>query len=144
MWRHCNLRDICFDSCSLSKLTQVGWKKIICIFQKLSFERIIFMFIFFFYRGPAIKVRTGLIDLKNPGDTLQERTVVERISHPNYRYPRKYHDIALLKLQAPFDLNQYVRPACLQVQTSIAEKSAIASGFGKTNTSWFLFKNKNK
>jgi len=64
---------------------------------------------------------------------MQERNIVERIKHPNYKAPMRYHDIALFKLDRPLELNSRVRPACLEVNTQISDKSAIASGFGKTS-----------
>lgn len=84
-------------------------------------------------RGPASKVRAGLIDLTNPGDSMQERDVAERITYPDYKASIRYHDIALLKLDRPLELNPRVRPTCLEVNSQIPGKSAIASGFGKTS-----------
>ncbi|XP_071556799.1 serine protease snk-like [Temnothorax nylanderi] len=84
-------------------------------------------------KGPASKVRVGLIDLLTPGDAMQERDVAERIKYPEYKSSVKYHDIALLKLDHPLELNPRVRPACLETNSQIPGKSAIASGFGKTS-----------
>lgn len=86
-----------------------------------------------FPRGPASKVRVGLIDLSTPGDAMQERNVVDRIKHPDYQFSVRYHDIALLKLDHPLELNPRVRPACLETGLQIPGESAIASGFGKTS-----------
>lgn len=94
---------------------------------------IIINIIYIFFRGPASKVRVGLIDLLTPGDAMQERNVVERIKYPDYKFSVRYHDIALLKLDHPLELNPRVRPACLEVNPQIPGKSAIASGFGKTS-----------
>ncbi|XP_034942335.1 serine protease snake [Chelonus insularis] len=88
-------------------------------------------------KGPAIKVRVGTISTKALEPTMQERDIVERIGHPEYRLPLRYNDIALLKLDQPLDFNEYIRPACLEVE-SMQELSMtrklhfIASGFGKT------------
>ncbi|XP_011341349.1 serine protease snake isoform X2 [Ooceraea biroi] len=83
--------------------------------------------------GPATKVRAGLINLSTPDDAMQERNIVERIKHPDYKGSVRYHDIALFKLDRPLELNPRVRPACLEASTQISGKSAIASGFGKTS-----------
>jgi len=64
---------------------------------------------------------------------MQERNIVERIKHPDYNASVRYHDIALFKLDRPLELNARVRPACLEVNTQVSDKSAIASGFGKTS-----------
>ncbi|XP_012220460.1 serine protease snake-like isoform X2 [Linepithema humile] len=84
-------------------------------------------------KGPAAKVRVGLIDLSTPDDVMQERDIVERIKHPDYKSSIRYHDIALLRLDRSLELNSRVRPACLEVNSQIPGKSAIASGFGKTS-----------
>lgn len=91
-----------------------------------------------FLRGPASKVRVGLIHLLTPGDAMQERNVAERITHPDYKFSVRYHDIALLKLEDPLELNPQVRPACLEIKSEIPGKSAIASGFGKTAYGQYL------
>lgn len=76
-------------------------------------------------------VRVGLTNQKNPEDAMQERAVAERIKHPEYKPPIRYHDIALIRLAEPFDLNSEVRPACLHTENEIPGTKAIASGFGK-------------
>lgn len=68
---------------------------------------------------------------------MQERKIAERIKHPDYKPSVKYHDIALFKLDRPLELNPRVRPACLEVNSQIPGKSAIASGFGKTSYGQF-------
>ena len=93
-----------------------------------------------FLRGPASKVRVGLIDLMTPDDVMQERNVAERIKHPDYKFSVRYHDIALLKLEQPLELNPQVRPACLEIESQLPGKSAIASGFGKTSYGQYLLK----
>ncbi|KYQ48361.1 Serine protease snake [Trachymyrmex zeteki] len=84
-------------------------------------------------KGPASKVRVGLIDLLAPGDAVQERNVAERIKYPDYKSSVKYYDIALIKLEQLLELNPRVRPACLEIESQLPGKSAIASGFGKTS-----------
>lgn len=63
---------------------------------------------------------------------MQERNVKERLTHPDYKVPLRYNDIALLKLEKPVDLTAEVRPACLEVEENLVDKKFIASGFGKT------------
>lgn len=55
------------------------------------------------------------------------------IVHPEYRYPQKYNDIALLKTKYTVELNKYVRPACLNTKRDIGERKAVAMGWGKTD-----------
>ncbi|XP_011497272.1 PREDICTED: serine protease snake-like [Ceratosolen solmsi marchali] len=84
------------------------------------------------FRGPAQCVRTGTTKLHEPESGYQDRVIVERIKHPNYTPPARYHDIALLKLEKSLELNAAVRPACLDIDSQLIGTSAIASGFGKT------------
>ncbi|XP_043268692.1 serine protease snake-like isoform X2 [Venturia canescens] len=82
------------------------------------------------------KIRVGLTDLKNPESGMQERKVVERIAHPEYKIPARYHDIALLKIDKPLEMEAGVRPACLEVDSNLPlsqKQGAIASGFGRTS-----------
>lgn len=66
---------------------------------------------------------------------MEERTVVEKIPHPEYKIPARYHDIALLKIDKPLKLGAAIRPACLEVETNLTvfqKEKPIASGFGTT------------
>lgn len=54
------------------------------------------------------------------------------MAHPSYRSPQQYHDVGLVELAKGVRFNQYARPACLNSQTNIPEKRALASGWGLT------------
>lgn len=84
------------------------------------------------FSGPAIRVRVGITNLLEDEEDSQERKVAQRIKHPDYRPPSKYHDLGLIKLDHPLELNSRVRPACLETNFNLPGKQAIASGFGKT------------
>lgn len=64
---------------------------------------------------------------------MQERNIAERIKHPKHMLPSRYHDIALIKVDRPFDLNADVRPACLHTVADLPGTRAIATGFGKVS-----------
>ncbi|KAK0084920.1 hypothetical protein PV325_006122 [Microctonus aethiopoides] len=83
--------------------------------------------------GPAIKVRVGIINLNDAGSNMQERNVINRQKHPDYKLPSRYNDIALLTLDKPLDLNADVRPGCLEFELSPPGKHVIATGFGRTS-----------
>lgn len=85
----------------------------------------------FIFRGPAQRVRLGVINLDSK-ENLQEILVSARIAHPEHKPPAKYNDIALLKLVYPVNFSPFVRPACLNTQAYIPQPTAIATGFGKT------------
>nr|CAI5830602.1 unnamed protein product [Callosobruchus analis] len=58
------------------------------------------------------------------------------IIHPKYRQGRNLHDIALIQLQTPVQLNDNIRtiklPGLDDIFTFLDEKSAVIAGWGKT------------
>lgn len=53
------------------------------------------------------------------------------IAHPDYRYPMKYNDIALLSTYKKIEFSKVVRPACLYTKTDVQQKVAVATGWGQ-------------
>lgn len=56
--------------------------------------------------------------------------IIQRIPHPNYKYPAKYNDIGLFRLERRVQFNSAIRPACLPEQSAVSTRRAIASGWG--------------
>lgn len=56
------------------------------------------------------------------------------VPHPEYRYPLKYNDIALLKLDRVVQLNEYVGIACINKVPAISSAYGFATGWGKTES----------
>ncbi|XP_017769951.1 PREDICTED: uncharacterized protein LOC108557799 [Nicrophorus vespilloides] len=77
-------------------------------------------------------VRLGDLNLKlyNEAAEPQDFRVVRTITHPDYRIPSKYHDIALIELDRNIRLSAYVRPACLYTEKESSDPSFIATGWG--------------
>lgn len=64
----------------------------------------------------------------------QSRYVVTYILHEDYDYLSfGRHDIALIKMNKPFDLNNYVQAIALPVINSIPSGNAEISGWGVTS-----------
>lgn len=63
--------------------------------------------------------------------------VVKIETHPNYTRPIKYNDIALLRLAEKVDFNTNIRPACLWTKYNVNQATAIATGWGKTDTGYY-------
>jgi len=69
-----------------------------------------------------------------------EMGIEERIVHPQYDPANKdrVHDIALLRLDRPVLLNEYIQPVCLPlVSTRMAINTGellVVSGWGRTTT----------
>ncbi|XP_058797878.1 serine protease snake-like [Phymastichus coffea] len=85
--------------------------------------------------GYAQWVRVGDLDLYRTDDVAkpQERRIVERISHPKYKPPVHYNDIALFRLESPITFDAFVRPACLDVTGHQAVgQRVVATGWGLT------------
>lgn len=87
------------------------------------------------FSGAPVLVRLGELDLsKNDDGSEPEDYDIDRIIvHPEYRYPQKYNDIALLKLTRTVRFTKFIRPACLYTKETIPERKAIATGWGKTD-----------
>nr|CAD7266847.1 unnamed protein product [Timema shepardi] len=87
-------------------------------------------------KGRARWVRLGDLNLASSEDDArpQDYAVVQRIPHPSYRYPSKYNDVALLRLERDADFSGYVRPACLHTDHGVERALAIATGWGRTST----------
>lgn len=87
---------------------------------------------------PAKWIRLGEYNIKtkNDEDSGDARPEVFQISqiidHPQYRAPNSENDIALYKLAKDVEFNEYIRPVCLQLQTSISQSYATATGWGNT------------
>ncbi|KAK3926971.1 Serine protease snake [Frankliniella fusca] len=59
--------------------------------------------------------------------------VAQRVSHPGFRPPEVYNDIALLRLQrVPNMTTFHVRPACLHVDRELAREKLYLTGWGHT------------
>ncbi|XP_034234437.1 serine protease Hayan-like isoform X3 [Thrips palmi] len=94
-------------------------------------------------RSSGLAVRWALLGALNrtaaphPNASPQLLEVAEIITHPNYRSSLRYHDIALLRLQRPAVINDYVRPACLHTDSDgdPTGLNAIATGWGATGPS---------
>lgn len=55
------------------------------------------------------------------------------ITHPEYQYPLKYNDIALLKLETKVEFTNFIRPACLYTKKTFDRTQALATGWGRTD-----------
>ncbi|XP_014203299.1 serine protease snake-like isoform X2 [Copidosoma floridanum] len=91
-----------------------------------------------FQWGYAEHIRVGDLNLESKKDDArpQDRRVIERVRHPDYKKPAQYNDIALLKMDRPVTFDAYVRPACLSLNPNIqtGEKTVVA-GWGIVD--WF-------
>nr|XP_023021786.1 serine protease persephone-like [Leptinotarsa decemlineata] len=79
--------------------------------------------------GAPKLVRVGITNVSDT-NYLQVRNVKQIIRYPDY-IGEKYHDIALLKMDRDYEMNPYVRPACIHTQKDIPYNNAIASGWGR-------------
>lgn len=63
--------------------------------------------------------------------------------HPNYSLSRIIHDVALVQLTEDIQFNLSVQPIGLDSEFIDGAVRAVTSGWGRTNVSEFIFKNKN-
>uniref|UniRef100_A0A146KUJ6 Serine protease snake n=1 Tax=Lygus hesperus TaxID=30085 RepID=A0A146KUJ6_LYGHE len=85
--------------------------------------------------GPAAWARLGELDHSTNNDDArpQDQRIVQRINHPQYKEPLKYHDIALYKLESRVLFDQYVAPICLHTAFDIDEPKGTVVGWGRTD-----------
>ncbi|XP_046974061.1 serine protease snake-like [Vanessa cardui] len=78
-----------------------------------------------------IRIGTATFEFDEVEELAQEREIDEIISHPGYKPPSKYHDIALMKGKPDFVLSRNIRLACLNLNYTDNMKLTVI-GFGKT------------
>lgn len=88
---------------------------------------------YYYYRGPARWARVGDLDISTSNDDArpQEKRIIERILHPDYKEPAVYNDIALFKLDSNVLLNEWVAPICLHTKEEISVAKATVTGWGR-------------
>ena len=71
----------------------------------------------------------------NMNKTWQIRHVKEFVVHEGYDHDESYNDIALLKMDKPFDFNDFVQPIALPANGSDPEagRPCLSTGWGKTD-----------
>lgn len=95
--------------------------------------------ILLFFSGKARWARLGDYNINSKDDerTGASKTVefeiIERFDHPGYKSPSWYHDLALYKLSGEVQLNEYIRPICLQTDHQFPNTFALATGWGRTD-----------
>ncbi|KAJ3656686.1 hypothetical protein Zmor_015739 [Zophobas morio] len=72
-------------------------------------------------------IRLGALDLKNNTETNRRTVKISEIyTHPNYKYPSYYYDIALFKM----DKNYYgYKPACLHPYYNLPHENLQMTGW---------------
>ncbi|KAJ0171142.1 hypothetical protein K1T71_013341 [Dendrolimus kikuchii] len=85
-------------------------------------------------RGSIMRVGTATFEFDEVDELAQERDIAEVISHPKFKPPSKYHDIALMRADPPFILTRDIRIACLQTNTNVDYKNLTVIGFGVTKS----------
>lgn len=84
--------------------------------------------------GKPTVIRLGELNLQDDDDDQVDFFIDAFIKHPQFRYKLAYHDIALVKMDQPVLLSKVIRPACLWTGNQLNYTTAIATGFGFTET----------
>ncbi|CAD6244873.1 GSCOCT00013512001.2-RA-CDS [Cotesia congregata] len=82
-------------------------------------------------------VKLGSINLSN--DSGEIISIVKIIVHPEFKRPRLYHDIALLKLERGVEFKNNVKPGCLYRKFETAPDVVWATGWGSRRNGRFAF-----
>jgi len=64
--------------------------------------------------------------------------IVEHVSHPGYKWPAQYNDIALLRLETEVEFSSFIRPVCLNWDPSLLPPVQIVTGWGAISNSMLL------
>ena len=85
----------------------------------------------------GLTVAMGYTRMAPHAESRQRRTVRELKRHPGYHWMDTVHDVALLRLDTPVELNRYVGPVCLSTsELNLAgDSSCYVAGWGKTHAS---------
>lgn len=81
-------------------------------------------------------MRVGELDFSRPDeqDSSPEDITVDSVHiHPNYKPPKYYNDIAILKLSRRAEYSRYVRPICLpdpRQRMAYVGTHAVLTGWG--------------
>ncbi|KAJ8945606.1 hypothetical protein NQ314_009133 [Rhamnusium bicolor] len=80
-------------------------------------------------------IRLGDLDLtsNHDGSEHKDYDVAKVIVHPDYKYPHKYNDIALIQTTERIIFTKFIRPACLYTKEEILLSSGVATGWGRTD-----------
>lgn len=82
---------------------------------------------------PSI-ARMGVIEIGGRDFSKESDVRIDQIiTHPSYIRRTKYHDLALLKLEAPVTFSMEIKPICLYTKDDNPIKPLIITGWGKTS-----------
>ncbi|KAL7732204.1 hypothetical protein ACLKA6_018444 [Drosophila palustris] len=86
---------------------------------------------------PAVKIYFGAVDRNNIKETGQQRLIVKQkniVVHPEYDPNNLLNDLALIKLPADLQFDDYIQPAQLPDPNQFYENEiAVVSGWGKSS-----------
>ncbi|KAB5426621.1 serine protease, partial [Phocaeicola vulgatus] len=83
--------------------------------------------------GGFIEVVAGEYNLSHENGTEQVRRAVSFLGHPKYGGNVGPFDIAVIKVEPPFEFNEFVQPVKLPVAGSVPKGDAYLSGWGSTS-----------
>ncbi|XP_028163446.1 clotting factor B-like isoform X3 [Ostrinia furnacalis] len=81
--------------------------------------------------GPVTYALMGALKRSDPINNDLLRRVKRYIPHDDYKPPHRYNDIALVELESPVKLSQFLVPACVHAGDS-PEDRVLATGWGLT------------
>ncbi|XP_063849933.1 venom protease-like isoform X1 [Scylla paramamosain] len=91
-----------------------------------------------FFHNTADVVRLGEHNYNddNDGANHQDFGVAETVLHPDFKFGEGYHDLALLKLDKPVVIQEFISPVCLPWGTEsdkdVTTRTATLTGWGDT------------
>lgn len=91
------------------------------------------LYLFSAFNRTAKYIRLGITDLlANLSDaTAHQFDIAEIFIHPLRQQNARYNDIALIKIDAEIEFNEYIRPACLPRPESVIAENLLVTGWGQ-------------
>ncbi|XP_034482749.1 serine proteinase stubble-like [Drosophila innubila] len=90
----------------------------------------------------VIKIYFGAVDRSNIKEPGQQRLIVKRnnfVVHPEWEFSQLINDIALIKLPADLQFDEYIQPAKLPDPTELYnDVSGVVSGWGIASVQGFI------
>ncbi|KAK9737490.1 Trypsin [Popillia japonica] len=82
--------------------------------------------------GNVSIIKLGLHQINVITMFIQIFTVKKSYQHPKYNPLQSYHDIALIELDHPANINSGVKPACLHTSKQLTSNAFTGTGWGAT------------
>lgn len=83
-----------------------------------------------YFSGNVTYIKLGVHQISSITEFIQKFKVKRVYRYPDYKFNQQYHDIALIELDHPANIQAGVKPACLHTSKQLPTDSFTATGWG--------------